>query len=126
MIGSAQAKDFTTIRAEHVASLLKNPAVVVIDVRTPEEHRRGRIAQREIKIDYFGIKDLEGTLFALDDTKMYIVYCHDGRRSKRVAEIMASFGFTVFQLEGGIKAYYQRFPRRIFDFKGPPEPPPQS
>src|SRR3972149_4328047 len=78
-----------------------NPNFVIMDVRTPEEYREGYI-ENSVNINYLG-KTFRNEVLKLDRTKIYLLYCRSGRRSKEVQDIMKGLGFKeVYNMPGGI------------------------
>ena len=80
----------------------KGDAVVLLDVREPEEvatvHLPGSV--------HIPMGDIPGRLHELDPDKEIIVYCHHGIRSMRVAMFLAQRDFMqVKNLAGGIDAW---------------------
>lgn len=87
--------------ANGFVSEIKNPGVVVLDVRTAGEYAAGHI-ENAINIDVEGMT-FDSDIAKLDKTKEYAVYCHSGRRSGIATEKMAKAGFTkLSNLDGGI------------------------
>ena len=92
------------LNADGFASDIKNPGVVVVDVRTAGEYAAGHIAN-SINIDVES-NDFDSKIANLDKKVEYAVYCHSGRRSGIAAEKMAKAGFEkISNLEGGIIAW---------------------
>ena len=73
---------------------------VVLDVRTPEEFESGRIP-KSININIMD-RTFLSQVAALDKSKPYYVYCRSGARSGQACQTMASQGFEVYNLAGGI------------------------
>ena len=91
----------TNLNVSDFDSKIKDPSVVILDVRTPAEFQEGHI-QSAINID-FEASNFESEVKKLDKSKSYAVYCRSGRRSGLATEIMARDGFkSVFNLNGGI------------------------
>ena len=92
------------LNADAFASDIKNPGVVVLDVRTAGEFAAGHI-ENAINIDVeSGSFDAE--IAKLDKTVEYAVYCHSGRRSAIAADKMTKSGFEkITNLEDGIIAW---------------------
>lgn len=87
--------------ADSFVSEIKNPDVVVLDVRTAGEFAAGHI-ENAINIDVEGMT-FDSDIAKLDKNKEYAVYCHSGRRSGIAADKMAKAGFTkLSNLDGGI------------------------
>jgi len=79
----------------------KNPAIVVIDVRTPGEFATGHI-KGSINID-FKADNFEEELNTLDKAKTYLVHCRSGGRSSSSLNIFSKLGFKhIIHLDGGM------------------------
>lgn len=95
---------FAVVRGDDAERLAKDPAVFLLDVRTPGEHAEGRI-ERCVLVP---VDELAGRLAELpaDKEKPILVYCAMGGRSARAASLLAQNGWTtVFNLEGGITGW---------------------
>jgi len=78
---------------------------VIIDVRTPEEIKKGYIKGTTKFIDING-NNFDAKINSLDKNKTYIMVCHSGGRSSRAAQIMTSKGFKkVYNLSGGVSGW---------------------
>ena len=79
--------------------------VVVLDVRTPEEFggESGHLAGA-LLIPVQELQQRVGEL-APYRKKAVIVYCRSGHRSAQAASMLSAAGFTVLDVEGGIKAW---------------------
>jgi len=104
-IAIAQTGVFKDIAPKEASELIKknsgNPNFVIMDVRTPEEYREGYI-ENSVNINYLG-KTFRNEVLKLDRTKIYLLYCRSGRRSKEVQDIMKGLGFKeVYNMPGGI------------------------
>lgn len=89
---------------EFIQKNRKNPSLVVLDIRTPQEFHDGHI-EGAVNINYrspnFGT-DLD----SLDKTKSYFIYCTIGRRSGEAIVIMIQKGFTnIYRIPGDIVAW---------------------
>lgn len=92
------------LNADGFASDIKNPGVVVLDVRSAGEYASGHI-EGAINIDVEAA-NFDTKIAKLDKTVEYAVYCHSGRRSAIAAEKMSKAGFEkITNLEGGIQAW---------------------
>ena len=85
-----------------VKDFLASPGAVLLDVRTPQEYREGRIP---------GSKNLPlqtveqvSSVVSSTDTPLF-VYCHSGARSRQASGILQSMGYTNVNNIGGIAAY---------------------
>jgi phage shock protein E len=80
---------------------------VVIDLRTPDELKQGKIAGAAV-IDYFGA-DFEPAIARLDKQKIYLLYCAGGGRSGDTAELMQKMGFKkLYNLEEGFNGWVKK------------------
>ena len=80
---------------------------VVVDLRTPEELKQGRIAGA-VLIDFFG-PDFEPSIQALDRNKVYLLYCASGGRSGETSDLMAKWGFKkVYNLDQGFNGWLKQ------------------
>ncbi|MGM0635939.1 MAG: rhodanese-like domain-containing protein [Bacteroidota bacterium] len=74
--------------------------VQLVDVRTPQEYRQGKI-KHAVNIDYFA-PDFKHQLQHLDPKKNTYIYCRSGARSRMAAKKMLRLGFeNIIDLEGG-------------------------
>jgi rhodanese-related sulfurtransferase len=97
----------TQVDAGSAAGMVKKPATVVIDVRTPAEfngsHIKGAIA--------FPLGEISGRIAALAAyrDRQVLVTCLSGNRSMAAARILRQNGFTrVANLKGGLNAWTSR------------------
>lgn len=83
---------------------LQQGGVVLIDVRTPGEFRKGHLKGARL-LDIFS-DDFEKEVNKLNRTASYMIYCGIGGRSAECTEMMRKKGFTsVYELDGGIKRW---------------------
>jgi rhodanese-related sulfurtransferase len=94
------------IKAEQFDALRKadTNSTVVLDVRTKEEFKGGRIPG-SVLID-FNSDDFEEQVAKLNKNKTYLVHCASGGRSARACKKMDALGFKkLYNLEGGMGAW---------------------
>ena len=78
--------------------------MVILDVRTPEEHAGAHI-QGSLLIDYLS-DDFKASLNKLDKEKVYLIHCRSGGRSSSTFDLMKKLGFkSVYHLDGGMLAW---------------------
>src|SRR5688572_23623291 len=78
--------------------------VVILDVRTPAEHKTGHLKDA-VLIDYKA-KDFDEKVKALDKSKTYFVYCASGYRSSSACKKLEALDFpNLYNLKGGITAW---------------------
>lgn len=73
-------------------ALEADPSIIVVDIRTPFEFKRGHV-EGAINIDYYA-KDFADRIMALDPARSYMMYCQAGGRSHA---LMRAFSQTEFK-----------------------------
>ena len=92
------------VDAKQAQTLVSDKKVVVLDIRTPGEFKKGRIAGAK-NID-FQAPDFEERIEGLDKSKSYLVHCASGGRSTRSLPLFKKHEFkSVYHLDGGIKSW---------------------
>jgi len=101
------APNYIDISVEKVHEMLEsNPEqIILLDVRTEGEYNAEYIPGA-INIP---LSDLENRIDELDSSKAIIVYCKTGSRSRTASETLAQRGFIVYNMEGGINAWREKF-----------------
>lgn len=90
--------------AEAQALIDSDAAIVIIDVRTPEEYANGHI-EGAILIPVSAIADRLDELSTEDDL---LIYCRTGNRSTQAVNILYAQGYLrLFHMVGGITAWMQ-------------------
>lgn len=90
-----------TINQKETQEIIKKGGVVVIDVRTPDEHCASCL-ENSLNIDFMD-KSFSSAIENLDKSGKYLVYCGSGGRSLQAAKIMEKKGFSeIYNLDGGI------------------------
>ena len=78
------------------------PGAILLDVRTPQEYREGRIpGSKNVPLQEL---DRIAAVAARRDTPLF-VYCHSGARSSQAVRLLARMGYTGVKNIGGIAAY---------------------
>lgn len=93
------------VNAQQAQDMLgSNPDIIVLDVRTSAEHRRGHI-EGAVQLNYFSL-NFRKKLRALERNAPYLIHCKSGHRSARTIKLMQDEGFTdIIHLNGGYDAY---------------------
>lgn len=94
-------QNYRDITVEEAKNLLgeKEPPTV-IDIRTPEEYRKGAIANAKT-IDFLS-SDFDKKISKLDRKSVYIIHCQSGGRSSKAIKKFKALGFTnVYHLKSG-------------------------
>ena len=97
-------QNFKNVDVKGFSDLLKNPDVVVLDVRTAAEFKEGHI-ENAVNIDQSQSDFVENVKKQFATDRQIAVYCRSGRRSANAANRLAAEGYTVVNLSGGILAW---------------------
>lgn len=90
-----------TVNQKEAQEIIKDGNVVILDVRTPDEHCASCL-ENSVNIDFMD-KSFSSTVDGLDKNGKYLVYCGSGGRSLQAAKIMDEKGFSeIYNLDGGI------------------------
>ena len=90
------------VNADEFNSVIKDPNVIILDVRTPAEFAQGHI-EDAVNLDVSVIDDFALQIGLLDQSKTYAVYCRSGNRSQVAVNTMFSRGINgIYELESGI------------------------
>jgi rhodanese-related sulfurtransferase len=101
---AASAPKVRHVDAKEAAKLVATNAVVVLDIRTPDEFAEGHIAGAT-NIDFLS-EDFSEKVAKLDRQKKYLVHCASGRRSANALPVLSKLNFTnVIHLDGGFSAW---------------------
>lgn len=108
--GSSEQKELTNgakaadISVEQFAAQMNAENAIILDVRTPEEVAKGKIAGA-LEMDFYS-DDFNEQIATLDKNKTIFVYCASGGRSGKTMSKMSDMGFLeVYNLEGGMGAW---------------------
>jgi rhodanese-related sulfurtransferase len=92
--------------APGVAPGVDDSAVVVLDVREPNELRAASVQPAGFRLVTIPMMEVPARLAELDPSQPIAVLCHHGSRSQRVANFLAGNGFDrVANITGGIDAW---------------------
>ena len=92
------------VDAKRFQALIAQKNGILLDVRTPGEVARGRIAGT-VAINVFD-KDFDAKISLLQKDKPILVYCASGRRSVTAGNRLIAAGFKdVYNLLGGIQGW---------------------
>ena len=92
-----------SVNAAELSEKMKNgKKPLVVDVRQPEEYRRGHIKGSKL----IPLGELIGRMNELPKEKEIIFVCATGNRSRSAASLLAGAGFEgVLNMEGGIQSF---------------------
>ena len=93
--------EIKSIDYDEYSSLSKSKDFLIVDVRTPEEHKISRI-NNSININFYDEKFIN-MFKKIDYDKHVLIYCRSGRRSLEAVKILTDEGFSkLYDLRGGI------------------------
>ena len=93
---------FTRITVDEAKDMMARSEVQVIDVREPDEYRRGHVPGAEL----LPVATVLARREELDHDKDLIFVCAVGQRSALACEMAAAVGLTrLYNLEGGTDAW---------------------
>ena len=95
---------WSDVGVDEFQTLIADPTVQLLDVRTQEEFDEGHISGATL-IDVNDSTFVEKAMDVLDIQRPVAVYCRSGRRSARAASQLASKGLMVTNLNGGVIAW---------------------
>lgn len=96
-----QTKAFQSISTQEFAEVIKDTSIILVDVRTPEEHMNGAIPGTDYNINFLDKNFSEETTSLLPKGATVAIYCRSGNRSKKAAKTMTELGYTVIELADG-------------------------
>lgn len=91
---------------EFKAALAGGGDVYLLDVRRPEEYQAGHLKGAHL-LNWLDSESFKKGAEELDKSDTIYVYCRSGRRSGEAADYLASQGFKVVDMKGGILAWQQ-------------------
>lgn len=105
LLACQSKNEFKSISVDEFETLIAQPEVQRLDVRTSAEYNEGHIPS-SLNLD---VKEEEHfTLTAnsiLNKEHSVAVYCRSGNRSKKAAKILCEKGYEVYELSTGITGW---------------------
>lgn len=99
--------EFRSVSVEEFARTIADTNVVVLDVRTLEEHMAGHIEGTTLHIDILKPDFDSLAVASIKPQSTVALYCRSGNRSKRAASILANKGYQVIELATGYNGWMQ-------------------
>ena len=105
---SCQEKpSFRSVSVDEFARVIADTSVVVLDVRTADEHNAGHIQGTTLHIDVLK-PDFDSLAVAhIEKGNTVALYCRSGNRSKRAASQLVDKGFKVIELATGYNGWVE-------------------
>ena len=100
--GSDAVRGVRAVPAVEAASLLDDPATVILDIRTPPEVAQARLPGELVHLDFYE-PDFAAQVAELDRDATYLLYCRSGNRSGQARAVFEQLGFSdVVDVSDGI------------------------
>lgn len=105
---SCQSKEeFRSVGVDEFSQIISDSTVVVLDVRTADEHAAGHIKGTTLQIDVLQPDFEEVALASIKKGSRVALYCRSGNRSKRAAAMLAANGYQVIELSTGYNGWVE-------------------
>jgi len=101
-----QKGNYKTVSVNEFDSLIADPNIQRLDVRTMGEYSEGHIPG-SININVLNGKFAEMADSTLTKEKPVALYCRSGKRSRKAAVILSGKGYTVYNLDKGFQSWVQ-------------------
>lgn len=95
-----QPGGFETLSVDDFRSLIDDPSVQRLDVRTTAEYTEGHIPG-SLNINVLDSQFAPMADSLLQKDRPVAVYCRSGKRSKKAAEVLTRSGYRVYELATG-------------------------
>ena len=102
-----KTEEFRSVSVDEFAKVMADTSVVVLDVRTLEEHTAGHIAGTTLHIDVLRPNFDSLAVARIKEGSTVALYCRSGNRSKRAAASLSSKGYRVIELATGYNGWVQ-------------------
>lgn len=99
--------DFSSVDVSEFAKVIKDTTVVLLDVRTTEEHEAGCIEGTSLQIDVLKDDFEQLAMSHIEEGSTVALYCRSGNRSKRAASLLAVKGYRVIELDTGYNGWVE-------------------
>ena len=106
MLSCASCSSVTNLKVDGFDVKAADPAVFLVDVRTPDEYAEGHL-RGAANIDCQAPDFLEQFEAVCPKETPVAVYCRTGRRSAEAAKKLSKAGYDVANLEGGIVGWQE-------------------
>lgn len=98
-------RDMRSVGVNEFKRYIKRRNVVVIDVRTPDEHKEGYIPGTDYNFNALDDSFESMILENIPHESNVAIYCRSGNRSKTAGAILVSNCYNVVELESGFKGW---------------------
>lgn len=94
----------TALKPNEYASAIQSSQIQVLDARTADEYKSGHL-NNALQANWLNRAEFEDRTQHLDKNKPVYIYCLSGGRSAAAGSFLASKGYKVINLEGGMNAW---------------------
>ena len=101
-----KAGDFKSVSADEFDSLIANPKMQRLDVRTVAEYSEGHIPG-SININVLDDQFETVADSLLQKVRPVALNCRSGKRSKKAAKLLSQKGYEVYELQTGFQGWQQ-------------------
>ena len=102
-----QQEQFKSVSVDEFAQVITDTTVVLLDVRTTDEHVAGHIEGTALHIDVLKPDFDTLAVASIPAGSTVALYCRSGNRSKRAASSLASKGYRFIELATGYNGWLQ-------------------
>lgn len=99
--------EFSSVDVAEFAKVIEDTTVVLLDVRTADEHAAGCIEGTSLQIDILRDDFEQRALAHIEKGSTVALYCRSGNRSKRAASLLAAKGYRVVELSTGYNGWIE-------------------
>ena len=104
--GCSNAPKENNIAIADFHELVQNKAVLVLDVRTPEEVSKGKITSNALEANFYDDNFVNDVTNKISKDQTVYVYCRSGKRSGKAVVKLRNLGYlNTYNIDGGIKAW---------------------
>lgn len=96
--------NYTNLTTEEFATAIKDGAMAIVDVRTPEEYAQGHLRDAS-NVNWFDQDFLDQIAKTYPKGTSLAVYCRSGKRSAAAAAKLSKAGYKVSNMLGGYLAW---------------------
>ena len=93
-----------TVDANEFEKGIKEKKVQLLDVRTPDEYKKGHI-EKSMLADWMNREEFKSRTQHLDKSTPVYIYCASGGRSASAAKTLRGQGYEVVELQGGFQSW---------------------
>lgn len=104
-VSCEECRDMRSLRVNEFARYIKRHNVVLVDVRTPEEHAEEHIPGTDFNIDVLDESFESQILDRISQDSNVAIYCRSGNRTKTAGAILVNNCYKVVELESGISGW---------------------